>query len=610
MKAKSFLVFLILVCISFLNFVNSNISIAYASNEEQKAYCEIDKKDDFSEDTIIVVLTNKVSLSDKVYTPSNFPEISCVEVEDLNESLWQKIRTHKHSIECDPTMEIREENFNRILALKIGNPGKINVIDGIRKLEKRKDVKSASPDYAAVVAESEPNDYYFAQQWGLDKINIKEAWQIEKGSSNVLVGVIDSGIDVKHPDLTDRVDTKLSYDFSDEGGEPFLDTIDHGTPVAGIIGALTNNDEGVAGVCWNVTLVSLKITNVRVGQYMSNTIRAIEYAGINNIPILNLSYTFSGPGGLPDAIKHYPGLIVCSAGNDYTSIDTYPKYPASLDNPNIITVGASTPNDTKCDFSNEGERSVDIFAPGEGLHTTIKTIGSAVGYHTNAYGTSFAAPFVTGVAALLLSHNPTMSAAEIKNIILYTCDVVSALQDKCVSGGRLNAYKALSHEHDFKYYSPNGSVYHFLSCACGYSENVSHIYKNHTCVECGYYTTSHVYTSSYEWIDTKQHYSYCSCGQKIIGAHVIASSTLSTNALDNKCMLCGGRADFGGTVHPGAIGHNNLVTANGSFVLPNGVIVLVEQDYEAYFNGTLVFYPKGEHETYSQLLQPLAWYAR
>ena len=265
-------------------------SIAIAQeNDEEKVYCEIDEDTDFADDTIMVVLTNKVSLSNKKYTASDFPEISCVEVNDLTEDLWQKVINHQHSTSCNPERETRADTFNRILKLTIFNSGKSNVVDAIRKLEKRSDIKAAEPNYAIYPATS-PNDpkYIADQQWGIDNIYLPNAWDIETGNSNVFVGVIDTGIDNTLPDLTNRVNTSLSKDFTEyQDGKyinnPFEDNDGHGTHVAGIIGAKPNNGIGVAGVCWDVSLISLKVTNGDDTYYRDKVTQAIQYATLNNI---------------------------------------------------------------------------------------------------------------------------------------------------------------------------------------------------------------------------------------------------------------------------------------------------------------------------------------
>lgn len=559
--------------------------------DEEKVYCEIDENTDFADDTIMVVLTNKVSLSTKRYTVADFPEISCVEVTDLTEELWQEVINHQHSIDCNPERETKTESFNRILKLTISNPGKSNVVDAIRKLEKRDDVKAVDPNYNCSSATIPDDTYYESKQWGIDKINLPKAWDIETGSDTVLVGVIDSGIDGNHPDLENRINKNLSKDFTENSGKyennPFEDNDGHGTHVAGIIGAEGNNNTGITGVCWNISLVSLKIMNESEDNKTDKVAKAINYAAQNNIYILNISYMLPNSTALKEAVENYPGLIVTSACNNNLDIDQKYVYPACYPYDNVLTVGASTSTDEKSSFSNFGLVNVDIFAPGSGIYSIVPlNYGDKTGYAYKS-GTSMATPFVTGVAALLLSKDNTLSPTEIKKSILYHCDELDAFNGKCVSGGRLNAYKVLKNSHNFQS-SYKDSTTHTKNCKCGYSVDTAHSFINHVCVDCGYYTESHTYNTNYTWVNYTHHNATCSCGDTTMQVHAVAARTLAQLPSYDKCLFCGGPAKLG-IVKYGMTDKVQLVTKNGSYVLPNGVIVLVDEDIEAYIRGTLVF---------------------
>lgn len=256
----------------------------------------------------------------------------------------------------------------------------------------------------------------------------------------------------------------------------------HGTHVAGIIGACGNNNKGVTGTCWNVKLASLRVINKGGYGYISYFMQALDFANRNNIKIVNCSlrwwldntYFDTTTTELNAAIEDYGGLIVCAAGNEYTNTDSdNTVYLANSDANNIIAVGNSDANDLKASDSNYGTKTVDLFAPGENIYSTL----TGGGYGCKS-GTSMAAPFVTGVAALMLSYNPTLTATEIKNIILNNVDTSSSLSGLCVTGGRLNAYKALSnttHSHlygvNYKYTS---NTYHKAYCVCGAYESQFH----------------------------------------------------------------------------------------------------------------------------------------
>jgi len=306
----------------------------------------------------------------------------------------------------------------------------------------------------------------------LQKINAEQAWEINDGNNEtVLVGVIDTGINGGvnngHEDLVNRMSNRdpslpiLHQDYVD----PFVpnqipDDPDsgHGTFAAGIIAAEGDNNTGIAGVAWNVDveLVSLRAfftyinqNNEEVSEALpQDVISAINFAASNDISILNYSagsYTYRQD--IYTAIAAYDGLFVAGAGNNGTDNDTTGFYPASYDLPNIISVGASNNDDTKRHTSNHGDNTVDIFAPGSNVWSTIPTAAVPSGYVSSS-GTSFATPFVTGVAVLIMSIKPAMEPIDIKNCILYSADTITALDGLCVTGGRLNAYEAVKMARD------------------------------------------------------------------------------------------------------------------------------------------------------------------
>lgn len=334
-----------------------------------------------------------------------------------------------------------------------------------------------------------PNDPDYNNQWALSKISIPRAWNIQTGSNNIKVGIIDSGIDVTHPELTNVVDQSLSKDFSPGTNDPFLDRVGHGTFIAGIIGAKANDNIGISGICWNIKLVSLKVTNYET--YTTTPIvHAVNYATQNNIDILVLSSTSEEEDyNLTRAIKKYPGLVVCAAGNEGVNIDDNPRYPASNNLDNIITVGATNENDSQMRIgnmftpfkkTNYGVMSVDLFAPGVGILSTYPLSIDSDGYYTDS-GTSYAAPYVAGVAALILSQYPTASSVDIKNTLISNVDNIEHLSNYCVSGGRLNAFKPLTihtnHMYSYKYVD---RLVHVLTCMCGLTTGDS---QNHSVTE-------------------------------------------------------------------------------------------------------------------------------
>ena len=314
----------------------------------------------------------------------------------------------------------------------------------------------------------ENNNATPSTNWGQINAKIYEAQQITQGSDTVIVGVLDTGIQVSHPDIEDSFYFSTgSGCFYNDTDLPDIDTYGHGTDVAGIIASQTN------GIAPNIKFVSLRASSTF---FFSPTsiIDAIDHAfdslddpdPNNNISILNISLVGNISGfddftinNIKTKIKDYcnkGGLIIAAAGNEGINIDNSMYYPAAynpiLDYPtnqdNIITVGAINQDDTIVNYgdwtnpekaSNFGATSVDLFAPGTNIYTTNRTGG-----YSYVSGTSFAAPFVTGVAAMIKSINPSLSGAEIKSIILNNVDMVSGLIGKCVTGGKLNALKAVA----------------------------------------------------------------------------------------------------------------------------------------------------------------------
>jgi len=463
-------IFVLLIIVGF-----STISVnASTENNGEVLVCDATLADDFLDDSIIVVLKNDFSLISKTYLCNDFKEINCINVEDLTENSidilqkqitaeqtgdWSLLSKHKEN-----NMLIDVDSFNRILCLTIGNPGKENVLTAIKELEKRNDVYSVEPNYIESLDLSTDDTYFLSDQWGLNQtygINVNKAWNYTTGNANILVGVIDSGIDAKHPDLINTVNDNLHRDYVDT---PFLSNVrevdkedledlnGHGTHVAGIIGAQGNNLTGISGVVQNISLVSLRVFDSNGDGNASDVKRAIDFATKEAIPILN----YSGGGtnnhsGRRKAIENYPGLFVCSAGNDGQDNDLNDHFPSNYNFDNLISVGAIDSNGQKRSASNFGANNVDIFAPGQSILSTYPTdlydssnsSHIAVGYRKLS-GTTMAAPFVTGVAALMLAANPDITPQQIKFTIMNNATKYSALDNLCVSEGRLDAFKSVS----------------------------------------------------------------------------------------------------------------------------------------------------------------------
>ncbi len=333
-------------------------------------------------------------------------------------------------------------------------------------------VQYIEPNYIVHALQS-PNDTRYSEMWGLNNIgqsggkidadiDAPEAWNIATGSSNIIVGVIDTGVDYNHPDLRNNmwknpgetpgdgadndgngfIDDVNGWDFANDDNDP-MDDVDHGTHVAGTIAAEGNNALGVVGVNWHAKIMPIKFLGV-AGGTLAAAIGAVNYATRMKVNLTNNSW---GGGGFTQALKDAitaagaaNQVFVAAAGNSNFDNDQIPSYPSGYDNDNIIAVAASDNNDDRADFSQWGARTVDLAAPGVDI---LSTFPVSMGSYGTISGTSMASPHVAGVAALVLSQAPTMSQAELKNIILQSTDKIPAWSGLVLTGGRLNALNAL-----------------------------------------------------------------------------------------------------------------------------------------------------------------------
>ena len=319
----------------------------------------------------------------------------------------------------------------------------------------------------AVIALAEPNHLYFQTRipddpewplWGMQKIQAPDAWDLETGDPSILVAVIDGGVDFTHEDLAGNkwvnpgeagvlatngldddangyIDDWQGWDFYDDDNSP--ETDEHGTHVAGTIGAMGDNNRGVVGVCWDVGLVSVQIFSGDSAAADSDIVRAILYASSLGARVQNNSWGAYGDStGVKEAIETINSnnvLFVAAAGNFNNDNDSNPFYPASHDVPNIVSVAATDESDRLASFSHYGATSVDLAAPGVNILSTIP--GDS---YELLDGTSMASPHVAGAAALLWSTNPSLTHLDVKAALLNSVDKISALTGKMVSGGRLN----------------------------------------------------------------------------------------------------------------------------------------------------------------------------
>ena len=305
------------------------------------------------------------------------------------------------------------------------------------------------------------DDPMYDSLYGLEKLNLPDAWDIEKGNHNIVVGVLDTGVDYTHPDLKDNmwvnegeiagdgidndgngvIDDVYGIDAYNKDGDP-MDDHGHGTHCSGTIGATGNNGVGVVGVNWSVRIMALKFLGASGGGSTHDAVTAMDYAVSMGVDIFNASF-----GGrfksafLGDAITRAENkgvIFVAAAGNSGSNNDVSPHYPSNFTNSNLISVAATDKNDKVPYFSNYGANTVHVAAPGVSILSTV----SGGGY-LKLSGTSMAAPHVAGLAALILAAHPSYSPTQIKNLIINTSDPLSGLSGVVQAAGRVNAAKAL-----------------------------------------------------------------------------------------------------------------------------------------------------------------------
>ena len=359
----------------------------------------------------------------------------------------------------------------------------------IEELRAHADVEYVEPNYVIRPA-AVPNDPSFSGTWGLHNtgqliadtsgtpgadMGAASAWDLSTGSRSNVVAVIDTGVDYNHPDLAANIWTAPAAFTVTIGGQTIrceagthgfnaitktcdpMDEYNHGTHVAGTIGAVGNDGAGVAGVNWTANIMAVKFIDSTGSGTLEDAIDAIEFTiqakaafaqtGAANVRVLSNSWGWNGDPSqaLLDEIKRAETsdmLFVASAGNggdDYLSDDNdaMPFYPASYDSPSVISVAATDNRDALGSFSNYGMNSVDIGAPG--VYVLSTTMGGGYDYWS---GTSMAAPHVSGAAALVLS-KCTLDTAALKSAILENVDSVPSLYGVTTTGGRLNVNKAL-----------------------------------------------------------------------------------------------------------------------------------------------------------------------
>ncbi|MBI2082212.1 MAG: S8 family serine peptidase [Deltaproteobacteria bacterium] len=359
------------------------------------------------------------------------------------------IRSSSESLQNYFTLEIDSQQVEAMLQRFQGDPS----------------ILQFEPNYP-IESSSLPADPLFLRWesfYNYDLMEMDQAWELSNSCEEVLVAVLDSGIEQDHPDLIETIwhnpneiadngrddddngyiDDVQGYDFYSDDADP-NDLTGHGTEVSGIIGAVAGNDTGLSGICWKAQILPLKIFGKNGEGPLSAALEAIDYAIARKVRIINMSWALKS-GGRSEILekvikkgKEKGIFFVTAAGNDGKNLDQDPVYPASYDLPNLIAVAAHDEEGRLADFSNYGNSSVLIAAPGVDVLTT--GLGNR---YVKFSGTSAATPHASGVAALLLALNPNLSPSRLKTLFLDQALPEENLSGQIHSGGRLSALKLL-----------------------------------------------------------------------------------------------------------------------------------------------------------------------
>ena len=366
----------------------------------------------------------------------------------------------------------RIKGLGQIKAELHGLRSSLTVDEAIGRYRNHPKVQYIEPNYV-LQADRVPNDPRFTELWGMRNtgqtggtpgadIHAVTAWDHFQGSNQVLIGVIDTGVDYNHPDLAANiwtnageipgngldddhngyVDDVHGWDFINGDNNPFDDN-GHGTHVSGTIGAVGDNGNGVVGVNWRVKIMALKFLNAGGSGNTADAILAVEYATLMHVNLTSNSWGGGGYSqGLVDAIAdagNHGILFVAAAGNSGVDTDLSPHYPSAYPLDNIVSVAATDHNDQLAGFSNYGVQTVDLAAPGVNILSTFPnaTYGSIS-------GTSMATPHVSGVLGLVFGRFPDISHLDAKALVLNRADRIPSLNGRVMTGGRLNAWLPIS----------------------------------------------------------------------------------------------------------------------------------------------------------------------
>jgi thermitase len=294
----------------------------------------------------------------------------------------------------------------------------------------RPEVEFAELDRVLPVQQVIPNDPRYPA-WFLQKISAPDAWSITTGSSNVIIAILDTGVEGTHEDLASKmVPGRNIYGNNNDTS----DVYGHGTAVAGVAAAASNNGVGVASVAWGCGLMPIRVSDDSGTATDSDIASGLTWAADHGARVANVSYYVTGNKTVSSGAKYFQskGGVVTAASGNYGNFETSP------DDPYVLTVGATDPQDELYFYSSRGN-NLDLVAPGNNATTLV---GGLYGW---GGGTSFAAPVVAGVAALVLSVNPSLTPGQVQDILKQNADDLGdSGWDPTYGSGRVNAARAVS----------------------------------------------------------------------------------------------------------------------------------------------------------------------
>ena len=360
------------------------------------------------------------------------------------------------------SLNAREQRSLHRLGVRVVQVPEGQVESIVASLRNDPDIEFAEPDYLARIA-FVPNDPYVVSgsEWHLAKIQAPQAWDQTTGNSNIIVAVLDTGINFAHREISGQV--LPGYDFVNNDADP-SDDMGHGTAVAGTIVAAGNNSEGVAGVAYGCRVLPVKVADSSGLSSYSTMVQGIRYAVDHGARIINISIAGETASAALQSAVDYAWtnkvLVIAAAGNGG---NTLPQYPGACDH--AVAVAATEPDDSLALFSSRGA-FITIAAPGDNIWTTQRDLANP---YASWRGTSFASPIVAGVAALVVSANASLANSQVVSILKQTADDLgTAGTDATFGAGRVNAFRAvLAAFNENGSARPGTSVVHMVSPETG-----------------------------------------------------------------------------------------------------------------------------------------------